>query len=49
MGMFTTKLNIMLPVFGVMIALIEPAFAHVDMVIGNKSRTKRGARFHRYS
>jgi hypothetical protein len=27
MAMFTTKLNIILPVFGVMIALIEPAFA----------------------
>ena len=25
--MFTTKLNITVPVFGVMIALIEPAFA----------------------
>jgi hypothetical protein len=27
MAMFTAKLNIMVPVFGVMIALIEPAFA----------------------
>jgi hypothetical protein len=27
MAMFTTKLNIMVAVFGVMIALIEPAFA----------------------
>ena len=27
MGMFTTKLNIMVPVLGIIIALIEPAFA----------------------
>jgi hypothetical protein len=26
-AMFTTKMNIMVPLFGVMIALIEPAFA----------------------
>lgn len=29
--MFTTKLNIMVPVVGVMIALIEPAFADVTV------------------
>jgi hypothetical protein len=29
MGMFTTKLNIMTPVVGLMIALIEPALAGV--------------------
>ena len=27
MAMFTTKLNIMVPVLGIIIALIEPAFA----------------------
>jgi hypothetical protein len=32
MTMFTNKLNIMVPVFGVMIALIEPALAGVPSV-----------------
>jgi hypothetical protein len=32
MPMFTNKLNIMVPVFGVMIALIEPALAGVPSV-----------------
>jgi uncharacterized membrane protein len=32
--MFTTKLNIIVPVFGVMIAFIEPAFAGGQVVPG---------------
>jgi hypothetical protein len=32
--MFTTKLNIMMPMFGVIIALIEPAFAGTSPVPG---------------
>jgi hypothetical protein len=32
--MFTTKLNIIVPVFGIMIALIEPAFAQLAPVPG---------------
>jgi lipopolysaccharide export LptBFGC system permease protein LptF len=32
MAMFTTKLNITVPVVGVMIALIEPAFAGANPV-----------------
>jgi len=32
--MFTTKLNIMVPVLGILIALIEPAFAQFAPVPG---------------
>ena len=32
--MFTTKLNIMVPVLGILIALIEPAFAQLTPVPG---------------